>query len=211
MIKTTTVISAAALLLWACAATVVAHRHGRALKVARYGVAALREQVRAANQESAEALLESTLVAADATNALAKITASLAELSDCRDAMQKEVEALEAENRSLRSQLAGATASQPEQAGRAVILDAQRLAVGSSYIVSRATPLMPSDNFDGAIAAGMIILEIPPSGAFKILATKKRGPTPWYRVAAADDQRQSLGQGWINSIALIGQDLKPAE
>jgi len=38
---------------------------------------------------------------------------------------------------------------------------------------------------------------------------KKKGSTPWYRVRAIDQNEKKIGVGWINSTALLGQNIFP--
>lgn len=88
-------------------------------------------------------------------------------------------------------------------------LDPRNLDVGGAYVVSRETPLMPELDPEDPIAALRRMKQIPKGGAFKILGVAKRASSPWYRVAAIDNKGGKIGAGWINSTALVGQELKP--
>ncbi len=79
---------------------------------------------------------------------------------------------------------------------------------GQAYIVSKQTPLMPFLNPADPIAAIQQMKQIPIGGVFKVLETAKNGNTPWYKVIAFDQRKQQIGTGWINSTALLGQELK---
>lgn len=88
------------------------------------------------------------------------------------------------------------------------ILDVQNLNIGSAYIVSKQTPLMPEVDPIDVWSAIEKIKKIPAGGAFKITGIKKQNGTPWYKVVAIDGKNNPIGIGYINSIALLGQDLK---
>jgi len=51
-------------------------------------------------------------------------------------------------------------------------------------------------------------MKIAIGGVFKIEEVQKRGTTPWYRVVAINKDHKKIGNGWINSIALLGQKLQ---
>ncbi len=76
-------------------------------------------------------------------------------------------------------------------------IDPNNLSVGTSYTLSRKTPLMP--NYGGSDFAGIIYAI--PGQPIKILEQKLVKNVTWYRVEAGGRE------GWINSIALYGQKL----
>lgn len=76
------------------------------------------------------------------------------------------------------------------------------------YSVSKTTPLMPELNPSNPIAAINKMKELAPESRIKILAVKSKSNTPWYEVQAFDKSDKSIGTGWINSTALIGQELR---
>ena len=86
--------------------------------------------------------------------------------------------------------------------------DPQKLRIGQVFFVSKQTPLMPELNPSDPLKAAQRMKQIPIGGAFKIEEVQKRGTTPWYRVVAIDKDHKKIGNGWINSIALLGQNLQ---
>lgn len=88
-------------------------------------------------------------------------------------------------------------------------LDPQKLRTGQAFSVSKQTPLMPEMEPADPLAALQRMKQIPSGGAFKIYEMKKKGTSTWYRVVAIDKNKKQIGTGWINSTALLGQDLKP--
>ena len=90
-------------------------------------------------------------------------------------------------------------------------LDPRALDVGSTYVVSKKTPLMPSHSPADPLEAIKQMKHIPKGGSFKVLETYKKKVSPWYRVSARGKNKKALGTGWINSTALIGQQLEVPE
>jgi hypothetical protein len=82
------------------------------------------------------------------------------------------------------------------------------LQIGSRYRISRGTPLMPEIEPADPMAAIARIQQIPSGGAIQIHERHNRGGTPWYRATAYGTGGASIGEGWINSTALLGQDLQ---
>ena len=87
-------------------------------------------------------------------------------------------------------------------------LNPLELEVGQTYILSEQTPLMPSHSPADPIAALQKMKQIPKGGVFKVLETVKKRGNPWYKVVAFDQRKKRIGTGWINSTALLGQELK---
>ena len=87
-------------------------------------------------------------------------------------------------------------------------LNPRELEVGQTYIVAKRTPLMPSHSPADPIAALQRMKQIPKGGAFKVLETFNKRGNPWYKVIAFDQRKKQIGTGWINSTALLGQELK---
>jgi len=79
---------------------------------------------------------------------------------------------------------------------------------GQAYIVSKQTSLMPSLSPVDPMAAIQQMKQIPKGGVFKVLESVKKRNTPWYKVIALSQEKQLIGTGWINSTALLGQELK---
>lgn len=84
----------------------------------------------------------------------------------------------------------------------------QSLEIGKTYSVSKTTPLMPQLNPADPIAAVGKMKELVTDNRIKILNIVNKRNTPWYEVKAFDKNSKSIGVGWINSMALIGQELR---
>jgi hypothetical protein len=91
-------------------------------------------------------------------------------------------------------------------------LDPLKLGIGHSYILSKETPLMPSpdistqgDSLENLMDALKKAKKIPSKGIITIKSRRVVNDTPWYFVSA--QAGSSVFQGWINSGALVGQDL----
>ena len=82
------------------------------------------------------------------------------------------------------------------------------LEVGQAYIVTKQTPLMPSHSPAEPIAALQKMKQIPEGGGFKVHEMFDKKGNPWYGVSAFDQRKKQIGTGWINSTALLGQQLK---
>lgn len=85
--------------------------------------------------------------------------------------------------------------------GQTRFADLLNLATGTTYRASRQVPLTPDIDPPDPIAAAASIRQLSPGHEFTVLETTSRGNTPWYRV------RTHLGEGWINSTALLGQEI----
>jgi hypothetical protein len=85
-----------------------------------------------------------------------------------------------------------------EGISRLNFIDPSTLEVGSSYKLSKQTPIMPSP-LPGSLE-GMVYVQ---SGdSIQILDATKVREVVWYHVSSEDKS------GWVNSIALFGQDLR---
>jgi len=87
-------------------------------------------------------------------------------------------------------------------------LNPLELEAGQTYIVTKQTPLMPSHSPADPIAALQKMKQIPEGGGFTVHDTFNKKGNPWYRVSAFDQRKKQIGTGWINSTALLGQQLK---
>lgn len=87
-------------------------------------------------------------------------------------------------------------------------VSASDLQKGGIYTISKETPLMPE--FEPADPTNAItkMKKLPPGSVITVLSIRKKANSPWYQVKAKSAAGQSIGEGWINSIALIGQDIK---
>ena len=77
-------------------------------------------------------------------------------------------------------------------------IDPNSLNVGSKYTLSKKTPIMP--HYNPSDLTGMTYAK--KGQSITILKRKKVNNTLWYQVESGDKK------GWINSIALFGQQLK---
>jgi hypothetical protein len=86
--------------------------------------------------------------------------------------------------------------------------DPGNLRVGRRYALSRGTSLMPELHPLDPIGAIERIRVIPEGGTIQIASSAERQGTRWYEVEAYGELGERLGTGWVNSTALIGQDVK---
>lgn len=82
---------------------------------------------------------------------------------------------------------------------------------GQTYVLTDGAPLMPALEPEDPIAASAAARQIPPDGEITVEEVRTKDGTPWYRVEAVGASGQRLGEGWINSTALIGQDIRRAD
>jgi len=87
-------------------------------------------------------------------------------------------------------------------------LNPMELKIGQAYVVSKQTPLMSSHSPTDPIAAMQQVKQIPKGGGFKVLEVYKEKNNPWYKVTAFNQSTEEIGAGWINSTALLGQQLR---
>lgn len=84
--------------------------------------------------------------------------------------------------------------------GQTRFADPLRLVNETTYRASGELPLVPDIDPPDPVAAIASIRRMIPGEEFTVLETTNRRNTPWYRV------RTRLGEGWINSTALLGQE-----
>lgn len=95
-------------------------------------------------------------------------------------------------------------------------VDPYGLSVGDQYRLSRKTPLMPLPPTappNQLLRAMAEHKELAPGSSFKVLEVLHKAGTPnypWYNVIALSNGGEVMS-GWINSIALAGQSLTPAQ
>lgn len=82
------------------------------------------------------------------------------------------------------------------------------LEVEGSYEVGARTPLMPSFEPRDPLADAAAAVQMPAGSHITVREVRFKDGTPWYRVEAVDPRGESLGTGWVNSTALIGQEVK---
>lgn len=79
------------------------------------------------------------------------------------------------------------------------------LTVGQTFTLSKKTSLMPELEPVDPMAALRRVKELPPGSQITVLRTAQKNSVPWYEVRASSSNGRSLGSGWINSTALMGQ------
>ena len=90
-------------------------------------------------------------------------------------------------------------------------LNVYDLKIGAAYVVSRQTPLMSEVDPADPIAALKKMKQIPIGGTFEITGIQVRDGKPWYKVRAISPDQKEIGDGFINSVALLGQTLRAAQ
>jgi len=85
------------------------------------------------------------------------------------------------------------------------------LEVGKTYSISKQTPFSPELNPLNPLAAIDKMVDMSANSRITIIAIKDKNNTPWYNVSAFDKDNNLIGVGWVNSIALIGQELRLIE
>lgn len=94
------------------------------------------------------------------------------------------------------------------RAGPAEFAAPDGLSSGVRYQISRETPLMPERNPEDPLRAMAAARRLPPGSGFVVLSIDRSEPSNvWYRVRALSTRGASLGSGWVNGIALIGQEI----
>lgn len=79
------------------------------------------------------------------------------------------------------------------------------LTAGQTFTLSKQTPMMPELEPVDPLAAIQRMKQLSAGTRITILRTELKHSTPWYEVGAFSSAGASLGSGWINSVALIGQ------
>jgi hypothetical protein len=83
----------------------------------------------------------------------------------------------------------------------------QSLKVNATYAISKETPLMPEFEPSDPLAAMNNVKYLQSGSRIRILSIKTKYNSPWYEVQAKSKTGEGIGKGWINSTALIGQDI----
>jgi len=83
----------------------------------------------------------------------------------------------------------------------------QSLKKNITYSISKNTPLMPEFEPSDPLAALDNVKDLKAGSRITVLSIKMKNNTPWYKVAATDPKGKSISNGWINSTALIGQEI----
>ncbi len=95
--------------------------------------------------------------------------------------------------------------ARPKEPRRA---DPSNLAKGKTFRISKDTPLMPHHSPKDPYAALQRKKNIPAKGTIAVRSIFLKKGSPWYEVTAKNAQGKTLGRGWINSTALIGQRIE---
>ena len=85
------------------------------------------------------------------------------------------------------------------------------LKIGETYSVCKITPLMPELPPSDPMTALENVKYIQEGGLIKIISVRKKDSQPWYKVEVTDNNDQAIAEGWINSTALMGQQLRITE
>ena len=91
---------------------------------------------------------------------------------------------------------------------RATKVSTSDLQKGGVYTISKETPLMPEFEPADPTTAITKLKKLPPGSVITVLSIRMKVNSPWYQVKTKSATGLSIGEGWINSIALIGQDIK---
>lgn len=88
----------------------------------------------------------------------------------------------------------------------------EALKPGVKYRLSRETPLVPERHPTDPLRATALIRSMPAGTSISVLSVDRSDQSnPWYCVRAASSSGIALGDGWVNSTALIGQKIKVIE
>lgn len=85
------------------------------------------------------------------------------------------------------------------------------LSAGNTYMLGGEAPLMPAFEPDDPLRAAAQARFLPAGTEITIQEVRYKSGTPWYRVRAERSAGGVLGTGWINSTALLGQDLRVSD
>ena len=77
---------------------------------------------------------------------------------------------------------------------------------GKTYSISKKTPLMPE--FESSLKSIENVIDLTSKSQIKIYSIRKKNNTIWYEVKVKNIENGKINKGWINSIALIGQELQ---
>ena len=83
----------------------------------------------------------------------------------------------------------------------------QSLKVNVTYSISKETPLAPQFEPSDPLAAISKIIYLQAGSRIRILSIEDKNNSPWYEVQAMSKMGKSIGKGWINSTALMGQGI----
>lgn len=85
-------------------------------------------------------------------------------------------------------------------------IDSRELEAGKTYKLSKQTPLC--EHYDPVDPMGAIKrMKKIEEGFIKIIKVQMKRTIPWYQVEVKNNSKRTLDKGWINSSALISQNL----
>jgi hypothetical protein len=85
----------------------------------------------------------------------------------------------------------------------------ESLQIGAKYGLSRETPLVPERHPSNPLRAIASMRRVPAGTIITIAGVDRSDKTnPWYRVKVRSASGATVDEGWINSDALIGQEIK---
>jgi hypothetical protein len=87
-------------------------------------------------------------------------------------------------------------------------VDPLNLEIGKTYTIFKITPLMPEIDPVNPEYALTKMKQIPNGGKIKPIKVEMKNGKPWYKVLASDQSNNIIGFGFVNSTALIGQNLE---
>ena len=93
-------------------------------------------------------------------------------------------------------------------AGASEWASGSNLRAGYQYRITRDLPLMPELEPSDPMGAIVRIRQIPSGGTIVILQQRDRRGTLWYQATGYSPSGSRIGEGWINSTALLGQDIQ---
>lgn len=85
-------------------------------------------------------------------------------------------------------------------------METVKLKKGQECFLKKKVPLMPDPEPKDVYAALMKMIYI--EDKFKVLEKRTVRKKAWYYVQSFDSEGNKLKTGWINSLALVGMDLR---
>ena len=96
----------------------------------------------------------------------------------------------------------------PRPSSRSSRVPYDGLVTGESYRLSKGTPLMPERKPADPLEALVRAVELPAGSVVRVIANEDQGTQPWYEVVLVGSESTT---GWINSLALIAQQIDRVE
>lgn len=97
----------------------------------------------------------------------------------------------------------------PAQGAPVEFGDPEGLKPGTTYRLSRETPLVPERRPVDPVRAIALTRHVPTGTLIRVMTVDRSDSShPWYRIVARTPSGSELGTGWVNSVALIGQLIK---